>query len=231
MRAVRQTDTADSDDPSCADESEFFVGAIHHHDKLPIDDVWRQNLYVHGQTVSFLLDTGSEVNIMPMAIYRSLHVPDKSLQPSPTRLSGLFGGKATPVGQTQLQCQIKGRIQSLTFLILEKGEPVLGKRACEALGLLQRVYTLISHDSVFEGPGCMYDHPVTIRIAEDATPYCVNAPRRIPIPLMPQLKEELKQLETQGIVQRINEPTDWCSHCQSTKEKWKNSTMCRSTSA
>ena len=74
MKAVRQTDTADSDDPSYADESEFFVGAIHHHDKLPIDDVWRQNLYVHGQTVSFLLDTGSEVNIMPMAIYRSLHV-------------------------------------------------------------------------------------------------------------------------------------------------------------
>ena len=223
-RAI-QIDAVDSDDPSLADDSELFVGAIHHDQPL-IDDVWRQTVYVHGQTVSFLLDTGSEVNILPMAIFRVLSFPDKSLQPSPTRLSGFFGGKAVPLGQTQLMCQVKGKTQPLPFLILEKGEPVLGKQACESLGLLKRVYTLISHDSVFEGPGYMHSHPVNIKIAEDATPYSVNVPRRIPLPLMPQLKKELEKLEAQGIIQRINVPTDWCSPIVIAPKKSGNIRLC-----
>ncbi len=207
MRAVLQSDDDESDQ---RDDSDFFVGAINH-ETLQIDDVWKQNLYLHGKCVSFLLDTGSEVNILPNKIYQSLNIVDKTLDRSSTRLSGFFGGKATPLGQTRLICQVKDKTQTLMFLILEQGSPVLGKKACEALGLLQRVYSLISDDSVFEGPGCMQEHPAKITISKDATPYCVNAPRRIPIPLLPQLKEELGKLETQGIVQRVTEPTDWCS--------------------
>ncbi|XP_038058795.1 uncharacterized protein K02A2.6-like [Patiria miniata] len=199
MRAVLQTDPEQEDETCTFAENEFFVGAIRRQ-QLPIDD-----------TVSFLLDTGSEVNILPLDIFNALNVPDKTLQPSSTRLTGFFGGKATPIGQTRLICQVKGKTQSLLFLILPQGEPVIGKHACDSLGLVHRVYTLLSHESVFEGGGCLHGQAVSIKVDEATTPYCVMTPRRIPIPLMPKLKEELERMEQQNIIQRITDPTDWCS--------------------
>ncbi|XP_022108206.1 uncharacterized protein LOC110988727 [Acanthaster planci] len=166
---------------------------------------------IHGHTMSFLLDTGSDVNILPQDIFNSLNIPDKNLQPSSTRLTGFFGGKATPIGENTLICQVKGKTQTLRLLILAQGEPVIGKHACESLDLVLRVYTLFGHESVFEGGECLHGQTVNIKIDGAAIPYCVTTPRRIPIPLMPQRKEELDKMENLGIIQRITKPTDWCS--------------------
>ncbi len=36
-------------------------------------------------------------------------------------------------------------------------------------------------------------------------------PRRIPLPLMGKVKEELHRMETLGVISRLEEPTDWCA--------------------
>ncbi|XP_038063231.1 uncharacterized protein K02A2.6-like [Patiria miniata] len=206
-----QHDPTDSDDGD-TETNDFFVGTVHHtsHDILN-GDVWRQPIKVQGQMVQFLLDTGSEVNILPANVYKSLKLSDKTLQPTTLRLHGYFGGKAKPLGQKKLSCEMKNRQYSLVFQILASGQPVIGKTACEALGLIQRVYTMVNRDNVFEGTGCLEGPPVNIKLTDSATPYCVTAPRRIPLPLLPQLKQELEKMETQGIVKRITEPTEWCA--------------------
>ena len=40
--------------------------------------------------------------------------------------------------------------------------------------------------------------------------YCVPTARRIPFPLMNKVKTELDRLENDGIIKKINKPTDWC---------------------
>ena len=42
-------------------------------------------------------------------------------------------------------------------------------------------------------------------------PYSIHTPRRVPIPLLPKVKQELERMEKLGVISKIDEPTDWCS--------------------
>ena len=50
-----------------------------------------------------------------------------------------------------------------------------------------------------------------IQLKEGAVPFRCNIARRIPIPLMPKIKKELQRMEDAGIIEKVTEPTDWCS--------------------
>lgn len=56
----------------------------------------------------------------------------------------------------------------------------------------------------------MVEQPYTIKLQPDATPYSLKAPRRISLPLMPKVKNELELMEKIGVISRVEEPTDWC---------------------
>ena len=42
-------------------------------------------------------------------------------------------------------------------------------------------------------------------------PSALGTSRRVPIPLMKAVKEELTRMEDQGVIAKVNEPTDWCA--------------------
>ena len=42
-------------------------------------------------------------------------------------------------------------------------------------------------------------------------PFNLTAPRRIPIPLLPKVKEEIARMENLGVIERVEQPTKWCS--------------------
>ena len=50
-----------------------------------------------------------------------------------------------------------------------------------------------------------------IVITEDAVPFCVSTPRMVPYAHMGPTKEELELLESQGVISKQTEPTDWCA--------------------
>ena len=50
-----------------------------------------------------------------------------------------------------------------------------------------------------------------IKLNKDAKLFALYTPRRIPIPLLPKVKEELQRMEKLGVISRISEPTDWCA--------------------
>ena len=56
----------------------------------------------------------------------------------------------------------------------------------------------------------MKTSPVNIKISEGATPYHVNVARRVPIPLLPKVEDELGRMERAGIIKKTTEPTPWC---------------------
>ena len=46
---------------------------------------------------------------------------------------------------------------------------------------------------------------------KDAVPFAVTAPRRVPLPMQQQVKEELERLEDLDIIRPMPTPTDWCA--------------------
>ena len=49
-----------------------------------------------------------------------------------------------------------------------------------------------------------------VTLKEGAKPYALSVPRRVPIPLLPQVKQELENMEKTGVIFRVDQPTDWC---------------------
>ena len=63
---------------------------------------------------------------------------------------------------------------------------------------------------VFQGLGNLGEE-FTITLKPNATPHALYTPRRIPLPLFPKVEEELKCMESMGVVSNIDEPTPWCA--------------------
>ena len=52
----------------------------------------------------------------------------------------------------------------------------------------------------------MITHHITL---DPSVPPVVHAPRRVPIRLKDKLQAELLEMESQGIIARVTQPTDW----------------------
>ncbi|XP_062399854.1 uncharacterized protein K02A2.6-like [Sardina pilchardus] len=63
-------------------------------------------------------------------------------------------------------------------------------KLCEGLGLVQK--------------------PYTINLKPDAKPFSLKVPRRVPLPLMGKVKQELERMEKLGVISRVEAPTEWC---------------------
>ena len=53
--------------------------------------------------------------------------------------------------------------------------------------------------------------PYHIVLKPEAKPFAISSPRRIALPLLPKVKEELDKLQDLGVIKPVTEPTDWCA--------------------
>lgn len=50
-----------------------------------------------------------------------------------------------------------------------------------------------------------------IQLKDNAQPYAVYTARRVPLPMLQKVKEELKRMESNGIIEPVTQPTEWCA--------------------
>ena len=52
-------------------------------------------------------------------------------------------------------------------------------------------------------------HEYHIQLKEGCEPYAALSPRRVPIPLVQKVNEELKRVKRESTIEEVEGPTDW----------------------
>jgi hypothetical protein len=102
------------------------------------------------------------------------------------------------------------------FFIIDKAHnPISSGKMCKALNLVKRIHEidhnlkdlLIQHPDLENATGSM---PGTYSIKIDLTvTSVVHGPRRQPAALLPKITSKLKELEKEGHLAKVTQPTDW----------------------
>uniref|UniRef100_A0AAG5DRL5 CCHC-type domain-containing protein n=1 Tax=Anopheles atroparvus TaxID=41427 RepID=A0AAG5DRL5_ANOAO len=185
---------------------------------------WTKKYRVQDCSVEFKLDTGADVNCIPMRVVAALNLP--LLNEQSFNVVDYNNNNIKIHGQVCLTCvdEETNTSHSAKFLVVDNSlQPILGLETCIEFGLLKRVASLQSFPldretfiqsnvDLFQGLGNL-PGTCTIVLKEDATP-SLHYKKRIPISLHNRLKEELKAMETQGIISTVDYPTDWVNNMQ-----------------
>ena len=209
--SVQQVAQAERDSDSSDDA---FLGAIGV-DDVATDTSWSVKLQLNSRVLEFKVDTGADVTVIPETAYEWER--DGSLTTSNVPLSGPTGETLEVCGKFSGNLTWKEReSQQDIYVVRNLRRALLGKPAIEALNVVALVEPIRQSDvikqfpQVFKGLGKL-EGSYTIKLKENAVPFALTTPRRVPIPLLPKVKEELLRMEKMGVITRIEEATDWCA--------------------
>ncbi|XP_063955531.1 uncharacterized protein K02A2.6-like [Lytechinus pictus] len=138
-REVKNIDADDrqkqTDDEYETDEEqvEVFIDLVV--DELNTTE-WTHELMIDGVNVTFKLDTGAQVNILPTDVFNNTNL---TLDKSNVTLRSYSGHAMKPIGQTKCKVVVGKSVYFLTFQVVDGGvKPILGMRACKHMNLIQR---------------------------------------------------------------------------------------------
>ena len=185
---------------------------------------------INGHQVKFQLDTGACVNVLP----RYLLPRDASLTKSDETLRTYSGTLLQPLGKmclTVTNCR-NGEQYTLPFQVVDcNTTPLLGEGAVQLMKLLtvndknfcrldavtssppvpntlaevKRTYKTIFEDSLGNIGGT-----VQLKVKPDSQPV-IQPARKIPVALEDKVRQSLKTLVTEGVLEPVDKPTSWVS--------------------
>ena len=195
------------------DEHDFVVDSV---DESNNNDSWIVPLLVQNVMIPMKLDTGSDVNILPLADFNSLKDRPKLRQTQQVKLTAYNGEDIHVKGQAVLALKHRGHTQRALFVICPgQVQPILGRKMCDDMGLVKRVLAveqkeekfMDEYEDLFKGLGCVPGE-ISIKLRPDAEPV-VEPCRKVPFGKFKELEEELKRMEENDVITKITEPTDW----------------------
>ena len=196
------------------------------------NDEEHASLKINNMTIRIKLDSGAETNVLTKKDFETA-VPKpqrrSKLKTSAAKLTAFGGHNIAVIGKCYLRCQYKGASEVLEFQVVETGKSLFGCTNCKSMKLITfhnvdqlRTYPIndaspqsslhgLRSDQIFEkysecfdGLGRISD-PYHIKINPDATPV-VHPPRKLPSALRDRVQNELQDMESRGIIKKVNEP-------------------------
>ena len=177
---------------------------------------WTVELNLNDSPVTFCIDTGAEVTVISDKTWRDVGSP--TLKSPERNLRGHDDHPLAVIGQWNGTLKHSStQTEETIFVVKGLSKPLLGRPAIQSLQLVTCVSTVSKklspqeqYPSLFTGLGELKGD-YTIRLREGAKPFTLSAPRRVAVPLMNKVKEELNSMEELGVIKRVTEPTDWCA--------------------
>ena len=182
---------------------------------------------VTGYEIAFLMDTGAQCNSLPVDVYKQvsgdqhlnfLYARDKSALI-------LANGEEHPIeGKATLFASRKGQKRQIEVNVVRGGgyQPILSKQTILDMNLIQTLdsdhLSVVKIDSdplldeyadVFEGLGKLAGQ-YEITVDETIKPV-VHPTRRLPVAIVERVQRKLEEMSTDGIIEKVNQPTDWVS--------------------
>lgn len=195
----------------------YFIGTI---DSDTEPEKWMATFEVHGKKVSFQIDTGAMINLLPRATMYELNIPMNRLAKVDTILNTI-NSTVNVLGKVNLEVKYKSKFYDLEFFVVDTtNEPIVGLKTSQLMKLVKLVKTVCfsekpqdivqAYKSVFVGLGKLPDK-VSLAVDESVNPrVCAN--RKIPVSLEARVKAELARMESDGVIRKASEPTDWVSN-------------------
>ena len=189
---------------------ELFLGAVTCQDKVGNSENWTVDLNLFGQKVKFKIDSGADVSVMSKHTFSRLGV-DLPLQSAGNINLSSPGGNLSCIGCFVATCMHKGTEYKFEIFVIDSPiSNLLSRGVAESMGMIRRIHE-IKNDSIFGELGKMKTDPVKIKLKTDAQPFCLTSPRRVAIPLLQKVKDELERMIKLGVICEITEPTEWCA--------------------
>ena len=178
------------------------------------DDPWCITLTLEGKTVTLHVDTGAEVTVITERVWRQVGKPE--LTPPNRTLRGPDSTVINTLGKFTATFTWNARqAEGEVYVAKRLTKSLLGRPTIKDLDLLRIVAAVHSDPkgqfpSLFQGLGKLKDE-YHIELMEDAKPFALSTPRRVAIPLMKRVRQELTRMEKMGVISKISQPTEWCA--------------------
>ena len=200
-------------------EEKSHVNTLDKVEEQTNNDDWTAKLNINNQTLTVLIDTGANCNVISKRELDALNMSENNLHKSCYKLVGFFGKKVKPLGQKTISCKYKDKELKVDFQVVKHdAKAVLGKESSVAFGMVKRVYAveertqtdiLSEYEDLFEGLGCVPGvHHIQVN---PAVAPVVHPPRKVPVALRKDVEKELKRMENLGVIEKQTEPTEWVS--------------------
>ena len=201
-KAVREVTETES-----VSQTPYFLGAVTQTNKE--NDQWTVKIVIGETPVKFKIDTGADLNIMEEETFHML-CPKQPLVQSNIPPMNSPGGQLVCLGKFQANAQYKEKHYSFPVYVIRSltASNLLGRDTACAMGLVKRIEEV---HNAFGEHGTLKTDPVKIRLKENFEPYAVHTARRVPLPLVQKVKEEILRMEENGVIEKVTEPTDWCA--------------------
>ncbi|UYV67206.1 K02A2.6-like [Cordylochernes scorpioides] len=181
---------------------------------------WKSTVRVSGTAIHFKLDPGSDVTLIPFSLYKR-YFSNVQLTPTDGQLMAAANQRMENTGTFVAKLRANTReVKETVYVVHHLEQPLLGVGACEDLQLVKRNDLVINGTTdvnperefpmLVEGRGLL-EQPYHIKLKEGAKPFSIPVPRRVSLPLMPKLKEQLDAMVAQEVIEPVDEPTEWCA--------------------
>jgi hypothetical protein len=203
-------------------------------DILALEDTRRGRLYskltICNRDIRFLLDCGATVNLLPAALVKQCGPNIPPIRPAESTLRMFDNSALKTEGMLTLPVThpLTGQSEVLDFYIsTSHNQPLLGVEACLQFQLLSvnhdnicsirsavctpltQEYIEARYADILEGVGKI---PGVVHLEVDPSIPPVRMPlRKLPVAMKEKVASELRDLQKDGIITPVNEPSAWIS--------------------
>ena len=172
------------------------------------------------------VDTGAHVSVIPKSAYKP-----KNGKLSATYRDLLGAGDTGRDSWRQSLKAGKNLVKEKVYVVRGTPKLLLGILAIRHLGLIHDILgkhvtkaikekvsppplrskedVLKAYPKLFTGLGKLKGE-YNIRLNEDAKPFCMTSPRRVPLPVLGRLEKEITRLTILDVIEPAEEPTECC---------------------